>query len=105
MPRKSYRVLHEQVMARPGAGKRLTQLQQETLAEIALYELRRECDLSQAELANRLSVTQSAISKLEHSDDLHISTLRNYVEALGGTLELRARFEDQSIPIVIGERE
>ncbi len=105
MPRtKNYRVLHDQVMARPGAAARLAKLRQETLAEIGLYELRRAQDLSQTELAERLQISQGAVSKFENSDDVRLSTLRQYIEALGGRLEIAARFDDRVVPIDITAR-
>ena len=105
MPKtKNFRVLHEQVMARPGAEQRLAALREATLAEIGLYELRRSQDVSQTELAARLQITQAAISKFENSDDVRLSTLRQYVEALGGQLELFARFEDRVVPIDLKAR-
>jgi hypothetical protein len=50
-------------------------------------------------------VTQSAISKLEHADDVRVSTLRQYLEALGARLELVAVFddEDRRVPINLGK--
>lgn len=96
---KNYRELSEQVLARPGAVARLAALRQETLAEIGLYELRRAQDLSQTELAERLRISQAAVSKFENSGDVRLSTLRQYVEALGGHLELSARFPDRSVRI------
>jgi len=50
--------------------------------------------VSQAGLVGRLDVTQGAISKLENSDDVRVSTLRRYLEALGARLELVAVFDD-----------
>ena len=49
-------------------------------------------------------MTQGAISKLEHSDDVRVSTLRQYLEALGARLELVAMFgdEDRRVPIHLG---
>ena len=58
------------------------------------YELRHAEAVSQAELAGRLDVTLGAISKLEHSDDVRVSTLRQYLDALGARLELVAVFDD-----------
>jgi ribosome-binding protein aMBF1 (putative translation factor) len=104
MPAKKYRDLHERVTARPGARKRLARLREENLAEIGLYEIRRSRDLSQVELAERLQVTQSAVSKVEGAEDLRLSTLRDYVEALGGRLELRASFDDGAFIIEVGDR-
>src|SRR5690606_19215002 len=104
---RSYSQLHDRVAARPGAAERLAALRKETLAEIGLYELRRALDLSQTELAAELGITQSAVSQIEHSDDLKFSTLRAYLERLGARLELFAVFEDgdkQAVPIRIGDQ-
>jgi predicted transcriptional regulator len=83
---------------------RLARLREQNFAEIGLYELRRALDLSQVSLADRLEVTQSAISKLEASDDLLLSTLRGYVEALGGKLVLKAEFANTTIELQVGDR-
>ena len=90
---KSFTKLHEQVVARPGAVERLAALREETLVEIGLYELRRSRDSSQVELAERLGVSQSAVSQLENGGDLRLSTLRAYVEGLGGELVVSAVFD------------
>ena len=82
----------------------LAGLRAETLEENRLYELRHGEAISQAELAGRLDVRQRAISKLEHSDDVRVSTLRQYLEALGARLELVVVFddEDRRVPIHLG---
>ena len=92
------------MVARPGAVERLADFRAETLEEIRLYELRHGEAISQAELAGRLDVTQGAISKLEHSDDVRVSTLRQYLDALGARLELVAVFDDDDrrVPIHLG---
>lgn len=104
---KSYRELHDQVVARPEAADRLAALRDDTLAEIGLYELRRALDRSQTELAAELGITQSAISQLERAGDVKLSTLRNYLAHLGARLELSAVFEDEDeehvVPIRIGD--
>ena len=62
---------------------------QELIAEVvALGQLRKRMAVSQQEMANRLEVSQPAISKREQQADMQLSTLRNYVEALGGELEI-----------------
>jgi len=43
--------------------------------------------------------SQPNISRIEHQDDAYLSTLRSYVEALGGRLEVRAVFEDQTVEL------
>ena len=87
MPRKNFNELRAQVESREGAAERLAALRAETLEEIRLYELRHAEAVSQVELAGRLEVTQGAISKLEHSDDVRVSTLRQYLDALGARLD------------------
>lgn len=94
MARTKFSELRDKVVARPRATRRLATLRAETLDEIRLYELRHAEAVSQAELAGRLDVTQGAISKLEHSDDVRVSTLRQYLEALGARLELVAVFDE-----------
>ena len=64
------------------------------LAELPLFELRRARELSQQDLAQVLGATQPEVSKIEHRTDLYVSTLRRYIEALGGQLEITARFPD-----------
>lgn len=59
---------------------------------LALGELRETFELTQVELASRLGTTQSGLSRLERREDLYLSTLRDYVAALGGDLVLSARF-------------
>lgn len=105
---KSYRQLHEQVIARPGAVERLAELRRETLAEIELQEIRGVLKLSQTDLAEAMGITQSAVSQFERGDDILISTLDNYVQGLGATLWIAAVFEGDGeetvIPIQIGSK-
>ena len=105
MARTKFDELAAEVRAKPGASKRLAKLREQTLEEIRLFELRHGEAVSQAELAGRLEVTQGAISKLEHSDDVRVSTLRQYLEALGARLELVAVFDDENrrVPVQLGK--
>lgn len=64
-----------------------------------LPELREARKLSQAELANRLSINQGACSRMERRSDMLIGTLRNVVAAMGGELYLVARFPDETVYI------
>lgn len=61
---------------------------------LALAELRERHGTTQVEVAARLGMNQGNVSRLERRDDLYLSTLRGYVAALGGELELVARFPD-----------
>lgn len=90
---------------RPGYAERAASLREQTLEEIRLFELRRAEAVSQIEMAGRLSITQAAISKFENAEDVRVSTLRDYLEALGARLELVAVFEDDDrrVPINLGK--
>ena len=68
-------------------------------AECALHELRQARQRSQEDLARTLKVQQPAVAKLEHRADMYVSNLRRYIEALGGTLEITARFPDGEVTI------
>jgi hypothetical protein len=64
----------------------------ELLAELPVGELRQLAGKSQRELATILGIKQPSLSKLENQSDMQISTLQKIVEALGGELDLVARF-------------
>jgi len=66
---------------------------------LALHELRKTRAISQEELAAKLAVGQPAVAKLERRADMYVSNLRRYIEALGGTLEITARFPDGTVTI------
>jgi transcriptional regulator with XRE-family HTH domain len=67
------------------------------LAEMPLAEVRRARELTQQQIARGLQVNQAWVSKLERQTDMYVSTLRSYVEAMGGQLEIVARFEDGAV--------
>jgi transcriptional regulator with XRE-family HTH domain len=88
------------VEAMPSARKqRIRRKTAELLAELPLRELRRARQLSQDELGQALGVNQATISKMERRADMYISTLRRFVEAMGGELEIMARFREGSVRI------
>jgi transcriptional regulator with XRE-family HTH domain len=63
--------------------------------EMSLRDLRKAIGKTQATVARRLGVGQEAVSRLEMRGDMHLSTLRSMLEAMGGELELIARFPDR----------
>jgi hypothetical protein len=65
--------------------------------DLSLTELRRARALTQNQLAADLHVGQASIAKLERRTDMYLSTLRRFVEAMGGELEIVARFPDQQL--------
>ena len=72
---------------------------QAMLAEMPLNELRQARGLTQKMLAEMLHVQQPSVAKLEKRTDMYISTLRNHIEAMGGELEVLARFPDGAVKI------
>jgi DNA-binding XRE family transcriptional regulator len=69
------------------------------LRELPLEQLRSARNLTQTNLAHALGVKQSAVSKIERRTDMYLSTLRSYVEAMGGNLEIQAVFPDGAVRI------
>ncbi|MGU1997916.1 XRE family transcriptional regulator [Pseudomonas aeruginosa] len=83
----------------PEAQVRVEAKAQELLAEMPLNELRQARGLSQKMLSEVLQVQQPAIAKMERRTDMYISTLRSHIEAMGGQLEVIARFPDGAVKI------
>jgi len=69
------------------------------LAEMPLNELRQARGLSQKMLAEVLHVQQPSIAKMEKRTDMYLSTLRSHIEAMGGELDVVARFPDGAVRI------
>jgi DNA-binding XRE family transcriptional regulator len=69
------------------------------LAEMPLNELRQARGLSQKMLAEILHVQQPSIAKIEKRTDMYLSTLRSHIEAMGGELDVVARFPDGAVRI------
>jgi transcriptional regulator with XRE-family HTH domain len=65
-----------------------------------LPELRDLLEVTQEDLAFRLSISQSNVSRLERRDDMLVSTLRQWVAALGGELHILAVFPDGAVPLI-----
>jgi DNA-binding XRE family transcriptional regulator len=72
----------------------------EELQRMALDELRNAKRLTQADLAEMLDVPQSSISRIEQRADMYLSTLRNYIHAMGGVLQIQAIFPDGGAVVI-----
>jgi DNA-binding XRE family transcriptional regulator len=68
--------------------------------EMTMRELRKAREITQVEMAKVLGVNQEQVSRIESRTDLHVSTLRRSIEALGGRLSIIAEFPDGS-PVVL----
>ena len=98
MPRRKFQELLEAMP--PGRRRAIADRVRKTIAAMPLDELRKAREMTQAKLAETLGVNQGEVSKIERRTDMYVSTLANYIEALGGTLEIRAVFRDQEVRII-----
>jgi transcriptional regulator with XRE-family HTH domain len=87
----------------PDRRARIDAIKDGMAAAERLAELRSTIGVTQVELAGRLGISQGNVSELERRDDLFLSTLRSYVEALGGRLEIAAVFPEERYSITIGK--
>lgn len=83
----------------PERRARVEERVRKAIKEMALDELRSARELTQAQLAEMLKMDQGSISKLERRTDMYISTLRRYIEAMGGSLQIKAVFPDGEVKI------
>ncbi len=97
MPTRKFRELIDAMPA--NRRQKIVQRVRETIAAMPLEELRKARQMTQTKLAQSLGVNQGEVSKIEHRTDLYLSTLSEYVEALGGRLEIRAVFPDREVRI------
>lgn len=96
-----FRTIREKMS--PERQERIRKRTGELLAELPLQELRQARALSQQELAEVLGLNQATVSKLERRTDMYLSSLRRFVEAMGGELEVSANFPDGKVRIQLFE--
>ncbi|HYY55927.1 MAG TPA: XRE family transcriptional regulator [Pyrinomonadaceae bacterium] len=94
---KSFRTLRAKMSPEP--RERSRRKAEKLIEEMPLNELRAARKLTQEKLAENLNVKQAAVSKLERRTDMYVSTLREFISAMGGELEITARFPDGSVRI------
>jgi predicted XRE-type DNA-binding protein len=83
----------------PEARAESERLFKAALAEMPLTDLRNARGLTQEMLADALHVQQPAVAKMERRTDMYISTLRSHIRAMGGELEITARFPEGAVKI------
>jgi DNA-binding XRE family transcriptional regulator len=83
----------------PERRARVEQRVKQVLKSMPLEGLRDARELTQVQLAQVLNVSQGAVSKVERRTDMYISTLRSYVRAIGGDLQIRAVFPEGDVLI------
>ena len=87
----------------PERQQRIRRRTEELLEELPLQELRQARAWSQEELAEVLGLNQATISKLERRTDMYLSSLRRFIEAMGGELEITASFPEGRVRIQLFE--
>ena len=94
---KRFRTLRAKMPAK--ARTRSRQRAEELIRVMSLNELRRARRMTQGTLAVAMQTSQSEVSKLEQRTDAYVSTLQSYIRALGGELDIVARFPDGCVRI------
>ena len=94
---KKFSELFEKMPA--ASQRRAMEIAEQLRAEMPLAKLREAQQMTQESLAEALSVGQAAVSRIENRTDTYVSTLRRYVEAIGGTLVILARFPEGEVRI------
>lgn len=97
MATKDWRTVRGQ---RPLNEERVATYKRLMEAEVRLADLRRRRGVSQATIARALEVSQPNVSRIEQEDDVYLSTLARYIDALGGHLEIQAVFPDETITVL-----
>ncbi len=87
---------YKELQAKIDPARRATTQQRvrQELQTMALEELRNAKQATQTEMAELLDLPQSSISRIEQRTDMYLSTLRNYIQAMGGVLQVQAIFPD-----------
>jgi predicted transcriptional regulator len=97
---RNFKELRDRLVAEsPESEGRIAEARNEFEQAMSLAELRHARQLTQVQLAQALDVQQPAISRIEHQTDVYLSTLRSYVEALGGELQICAQFGATTIMV------
>jgi DNA-binding XRE family transcriptional regulator len=94
---KPFANLRAEIDQSPERRRRVRDMKRAMLDVQRLAGMRVQRGLTQKGVADALDVSQANISRIEHEDDLYLSTLRAYVEALGGELDISARFSDGEV--------
>jgi transcriptional regulator with XRE-family HTH domain len=96
---KKFSELSRKVYSDPARRARVEEHKARLMQAVTLAELRKARALTQVQLAKTLDTTQSGVSRIEHQTDVYLSTLRSFIEAMGGHLELSAIFPDGTVLI------
>jgi hypothetical protein len=94
---KSFKILKNKLSNT--SKSRIEERVKAALEEMPLAELRQARKFTQQQIAQSLKIKQASVSKMESQTDMYISTIRRYIEAMGGELEIIAKFPEGSIKV------
>jgi DNA-binding XRE family transcriptional regulator len=102
MGHRTWKDVRDELITTPEDEAKVAALKEEALAEVRAYrlaEVRQQHGLTQTDLAKSLHISQAAVSKIERGElsRSELSTIRKYVEALGGKIEIVANFGDERL--------
>lgn len=102
--RKKFANLRREIEANPERRARLDRERQFVRTIVGLTAIREARGATQQQIAEAWEVSQPNVSQIERTQDIYLSTLRKYIAALGGHVEIRAVFPDEVITL-LGDRE
>ena len=73
------------------------------LKDVLLYEIREQLHMTQEEMATKLNTKQANVSRTERRRDMKLSTLKRYIEAMGGELDIVAKFASNEVHLDVKE--
>jgi transcriptional regulator with XRE-family HTH domain len=94
----------KKVLSSPGSGERVSEIEEELRLAAGLTALREEAGLSQRELARRIGVSQPRVAAIERSRNVTLDVLEDYVDAVGGRLEVHVVMGTHKIPLISARR-
>lgn len=98
---KPWSEISAKVRSDPERRARIEQREQAIEAELTISQLREARGATQESVAEKMNVTQSNVSHFERNPNIFLRSLANYVKSLGGQLEVRAVFPDQTVTLAV----
>ena len=85
------------------AKKTVKEKTSQLLKEVLLYEIREQLRITQEDMATKLNTKQANVSRTERRRDMKLSTLKRYIEAMGGELDIVAKFASNEVHLNVKE--
>ena|ERR1700679_407574 len=98
---RDFQELSDEVRKEPGAHEEIEARKAGLRVGLRLGELRQRRNQTQVNLAEVLNTSQANVSRMERTGNPYLETLADYVDALGGRLEITAVFDDEVVPLSV----